>query len=101
MDENKKEIIVQELTLVLISLTGWEEDKRNSPGKKVFRAWKGYRFEVLDELQKQDLIYQIPGGKSLLLYEKGKEKALELIKKYIPGNEHVIPNPGIFEKDEG
>jgi len=44
------------------------------PGKKVFRAWKGYRFEVLDELQKQDLIYQVPGGKSLLLYEKEKKK---------------------------
>ena len=89
MDENKKEIIAQELTLVLILLTGWEEDKRNSPGKKVFRAWKGYRFEVLDELQKQDLIYQVPGGKSLLLYEKGKEKARELIKKYIEENEEI------------
>ena len=41
MDENEKRIIVQELTLVLISLTGWEEDKGNSPGKKVFRAFKG------------------------------------------------------------
>ncbi len=38
------------------------------------RPWKGYRFEVLDELQKQDLIYQVPGGKSLYLYLKGKRK---------------------------
>ena len=87
MDENKKEIIAQELTLILIYLTGWEEDERNSPGKKVFRAWKGYRFEVLDALQSQGLIRQVPGGKSLLLYEKGKEKVRELIKKYIEGNE--------------
>ncbi len=87
MDENEKWKIIRELTLVLISITGWEEDERNSPGKKVFRAFKGYRFEALDELQKQDLIHQIPGGKSLLLYEKGKQKALELTKKYIPGNE--------------
>jgi hypothetical protein len=83
MDENKKEKIVPELTLVLIYLTGWEEDKRNAPGEKVFRAWKGYKFEVLDELQSQGLIHQIPGGKSLLLNEKGKQKALELLKKYV------------------
>jgi hypothetical protein len=83
MDENKKEKIILELSLVLIYLTGWEEDKRNAPGEKVFRAWKGYTFEVLDELQGQCLIWQIPGGTSLLLHEEGKQKARELIKKYI------------------
>jgi len=83
MDEKKKEKIVTELTLLLIYLTGWEEDKRNAPGEKVFRAWKGYKFEVLDELQSKCLILQIPGGKSLLLNDKGKQKARELIKKYI------------------
>ena len=86
MDENKKEIIVQELTLVLISLTGWEEDKRNSPGKKVFRAFKGYRFEALDELQKHKFIRQVPGGKSLLLTDEGKQKAEQLKRKEkVPG----------------
>jgi hypothetical protein len=91
MDENKKAIIVQELTLLLIYLTGWEETgsrrpggmKIDGPGKERFRAWKGYRFEDIEELQNQDLIYQVPGGKSLFLYKKGKEKALELLKKYI------------------
>ena len=83
MDKNKKEKIIPELTLVLIYLTGWEEDKRNAPGKKVFRAWKGHKFEILDVLQGQGLIRQIPGGKSLLLNDKGKQKAMELIKKYI------------------
>ena len=83
MDEKKKEKIATELTLLLIYLTGWEEDKRNAPGEKVSRAWKGYKFEVLDELQSQDLINQIPGGKSLLLNDEGKQKARELIKKYV------------------
>ena len=83
MDEKKKEIIGTELTLLLIYLSGWEEDKRNAPGEKVFRAWKGYKFEVLDELQSQGFLHQIPGGKSLLLNEKGKQKALEFLKKYI------------------
>jgi len=83
MDENKKETIIQELTLVLISLTGWEEDKRNAPGKKVFRAWKGYKFEHLKELADQRFIYQIPGGKSLLLTDEGKQKVDQLKRKYL------------------
>jgi len=72
-----------DLTLLLIYLTGWEEDKRNSPGEKVFRAWKGYKFEILDEIQNQKLIFQIPGGKSLILTDKGKQKAEELRRQYL------------------
>ena len=74
---------ITELTMLLIHLTGWEEDKRNAPGKKVFRAWKGYKFEVLDELQQGRLISQTPGGKSLILTDEGKQKALELKEKYL------------------
>jgi hypothetical protein len=79
MDEKIK----LELILLLIYLTGWEEDDRKTPGEKVFRAWKGYRFEILNELQEQRLIYQIPGGKSLILTKDGKQKAEELRKKYL------------------
>jgi hypothetical protein len=74
---------ISELAMLLIYLTGWEEDKRNAPGKKVFRAWKGYRFEILAELQSQGLIHQIPGGKSLIVTDNGKQKAEELKKKYL------------------
>jgi hypothetical protein len=69
------------LSLLLIYLTSWEEDKRNAPGKKVTRAWKGYRFEVLDELQQGRLISQVPGGKSLTITDEGIKKAKELKKK--------------------
>jgi hypothetical protein len=37
MTENLNEI-KKELTLLLISLTGWEEENRNSPGE-VKRIW--------------------------------------------------------------
>jgi hypothetical protein len=83
MDENKKSKIVQELTLVLISLTGWEEEKRDAPGKKVFRAWKGYRFEHMAKLQEQRFIRQVPGGKSLILTDEGKQKVEQLKRKYL------------------
>jgi hypothetical protein len=69
--------------LILIYLTGWEEEKRDVPGEKVFRAWKGYRFEHLAVLQEQRLIRQVPGGKSLVLTDEGKEKVEELKKKYL------------------
>lgn len=91
MDENKKKIIIPDLTLILIYLTGWEETKsRRSTVKKTgensnkqFMAWKGYKFEVLDELEQQGLIHLVPGGKSLFLKDKGKQKAQELLKKYM------------------
>jgi hypothetical protein len=69
--------------LILIYLTGWEEEKRDVPGEKVFRAWKGYRFEHLAVLQEQRLIRQVTGGKSLVLTDEGKEKVEELKKKYL------------------
>ncbi len=90
MNENLDEI-KKELILLLIYLTGWEEDKRNKPGEKVFRAWKGYGFEHLNDMEKQRLIYQIPGGKSLLLTDEGKQKVEQLKQKYL----------GYLEKIEG
>jgi hypothetical protein len=82
MNEKERQF-KQDLHLLLIYLTGWEEEKRNSPGEKVFRAWKGYKFDVLDDLERQRLIFQIPGGKSLFLTEEGKQKAEVLRQKYL------------------
>ena len=82
MDEKVNEI-KKEITLLLIWLTGWEEDKRNAPGEKVFRAWKGYDFDILNELEKQRMIYQIPGGRSLNLIDNGKNMVEQLKKKYL------------------
>ena len=75
--EKKKEII-KDLTLLLIGLTGWEEEKRNQPGVKVTRAWKGYKWDILDELELAKYIFQIPGGKSLFLTDEGKKRVEQL-----------------------
>jgi hypothetical protein len=70
---------ISELTMLLIYLTGWEEDaKRSKTNKKVFRAFQGYRYEALQELENQGLIRLTPGGKSLTVTEKGKKEAEEL-----------------------
>jgi len=47
------------------------------PGKKVFRAWKGYLFHVLNELERDRLIRQFRN--SLVLTDKW-------LKYYIPQN---------------
>ena len=72
---------VKEVTLLLIYLTSWKEDSRKKVGATVDRAWKGYDFELLDELEEDDLIKQFP--KSLILTKEGKLKAESLKRKYL------------------
>ena len=75
---------VKDLSLLLISLTGWEEDSRNDPGEKITRAWKGYSFDVLNTLEEENLIIQFRGNaKSLILTKEGMEKALLLQQNYL------------------
>ena len=69
---------IQELCLLLMFLTGWEEDSRQKPGEKVFRAWKGYLFEVLNRLADEKLIVQFANTKSVTLTEAGRQKAQHL-----------------------
>ena len=92
MDENLNEV-KEEIILLLIGLTGWEEEKRNSPGVIVFRAWKGYQYHILDSLESKKYIHQIPGGKSLFLTEEGKRKVELLRQKYLnrPSRWHPVP----------
>jgi hypothetical protein len=79
MDKTKKKKeIVKDLTLLLIGLTGWEEEKRNQPDVKLTRAWKGYTWDILDELERMRYIHQIPGGKSLFLTDEGKKRVEQL-----------------------
>ncbi len=58
---------IQELCLLLMYLTGWEEESRQKPGEKIFRAWKGYLFEVLNRLADDKLIVQFANTKSVTL----------------------------------
>lgn len=73
---------IEELTLLLLYLTSWEE--RALPDfPPVHRAWKGFRFEVLDALEEKDLISQTRRAKSVYLTEAGLQKARELMVKYL------------------
>jgi len=61
------EKIIYELTLLLIYLTSWKEEILKDT--KTLVSWKNFRFEILDELEKQGLINQ--GRKTIYLTEKG------------------------------
>jgi len=60
------------LTLLLIYLTSWDEKDLVS---NMRRAWKGYDFDTLDELEEDGLISQSKTAKSVYLTEKGLNAA--------------------------
>ncbi|MDQ1354306.1 MAG: Transposase [Acidobacteriota bacterium] len=71
----------KDLNLIMIYLNGWEEESRKDPGGKVFRAWKNYPFDVLNELERENMIRQYP--KSLIVTKEGKTKAEGLMHQYL------------------
>ena len=77
MDERLKE-----LNLLVLYLSGWEEDSRKNPGDKIFRSWKGYLFEILNDFEEQEYIIQHRKSKSVVFTETGKRKAEEIKRKY-------------------
>lgn len=74
----KKEI--KELSLLLLYFTSWEEEEFSETYR---RSWKGYPFEILDELREEGLIFGSNKSKSIYFKEKGIEEAKKLMKKYI------------------
>jgi hypothetical protein len=61
------------MVMLCLYLSGWEEDSRKNPGEKIFRSWKGYLFDVLNELTNDGLIIQNSSYKTALVTKKGLE----------------------------
>lgn len=69
---------ILDLNLLLLYLTGWEEDSRKNPGEKIYRAWKGYLFTTLNTLADEKLIIQTKDTKSVILTDAGQQRAKQL-----------------------
>lgn len=81
---------IEELTLLLMYLTSWEEeslyyDENNNLNKDALKnAWKGYSFDAINELT--DKGYLFPSkykNKSVTLTKEGEKLAKELVEKYL------------------
>ena len=81
---------IEELTLLLMYLTSWEEenlyyDENNNLNKYSLKnTWKGYSFNAINELT--DKGYLFPSkykNKSVTLTKDGEKLAKELIEKYL------------------
>lgn len=71
---------VKELTLLLMYLTSWEEDVGFAQAR---HTWKGYPFDVINELTDEDLISGSHRSKSVYLTDEGIKEAEQLVKKYL------------------
>jgi len=76
-----KKQIIEDLTLLLLYLTSWEEPVCGD--LTVQRAWKGFRFEALDALEAAGYLSQTRRAKSVTLTESGIERARELADRYL------------------
>lgn len=73
--------IIEDLTLLLLHLTSWEE--RVYQDLTIQRAWKGFRFEALDALEEAGYLSQSRGAKSVTLTQAGIERARALVARYL------------------
>jgi hypothetical protein len=82
MVKEKMEEHITELTLLLLYLTSWTE---KDYGCEYRRSWKGYDFEVLNQLVETGMIAGSRRSKSIGFTEIGEEKAKKLVEKYFKG----------------
>ncbi|HUT87005.1 MAG TPA: DUF6429 family protein [Candidatus Heimdallarchaeota archaeon] len=82
MESTEIDRAIEELTLLLLYLTSWEEEL--VPGApRVHRTWKNHRFEALDALVEKGYLDMTHRAKSVHITKDGVEKARELQKKYL------------------
>ena len=74
---------IEELTLLLMYLTSWEEEP-NPFEDKFKQCWKGYSFDAMNNLTDNGyLFFSKYKNKSVTLTPKGEELAKKLIEKYL------------------
>ena len=85
MKQTKAEEAMRELTMMLMYLSRFTEGEKFTEAKD-FYAWKGYDFDILNELDNDDYIRQgkhPSRSKSVYITDTGIEKARELLNKYV------------------
>ena len=82
---------IKDLTSMLMYLTSWEESlvpgirRKPDPAGAYPKAricWKGYDFDILNELTDEGLVNASGRSKSASFADEGEARALELLKQY-------------------
>ena len=84
MEHTQAKQAMKELTMMLIYLSRFCEREKFAEAKN-FYAWKGYDFDILNELDDADYIRQgnhPSRSKSVYITESGMELAKKLLSKY-------------------
>ena len=71
------EQLAHDLSLILMYLSSWTERPGEAP-----RFWKGFRFEILNQLDEEGLIHDSRRAKSAYLTDAGIRRARELLTHY-------------------
>ena len=72
--------LVKKLVLILMNETSWEE---KIVGTMAVMSWKGYPFELINELEEEGMINQSKRSKYVYLTEEGIKTAGEYAKELI------------------
>ncbi len=73
---------MKELTMVLMFLSRFTHGEKFESAKN-FSSWKNYDFDIVNELEEENYIYQgKKSSKSVSITEEGKAYAKSLLEKY-------------------
>lgn len=73
---------MEDLTMALLYLSRFKEG-RDFGAQNLYRAWKGYDFDVLNELEEKDFIYQgSHRAKSVSLFDEWLKRGKEILERY-------------------
>ena len=88
MNKKSRKQAIEELSLMLIYLTRFQD--HNEYCLYLENSWKGYDFEVLNELENKELLFQPKKDKCVYLSEEGKKTARSLLAEYNIADKDIL-----------
>jgi len=79
---------IEELTLMLLYLSGWDEDV--PPFGKHKRSWKNHNSGALINLDREGLIVGSDKANTVFLTDEGASKAKELVRRYFGDSVEIL-----------
>ena len=88
MNKKSRKQAIEELSLMLIYLTRFQDN--NEYCRYLENSWKSYDFEVLNELENKELLFQQKKNKCVYLSEEGKKAARSLLAEYNIADKDIL-----------